>query len=263
MSQTQPPPSSPSEAPTAQQQSKTKLLLKLAVVPVLIVAGLAALKFTPLGELMTGERIIAVLEGLRNEPWTPLLLIGGLIATGPFGLPVSPLIIGSGAVFGPWMGTLYNSIGLMGNCLLTYSIGKSAGREAVTRFTGPKFRRAERLLGRRGFWPLIQIRFMPVPAPVTNYAAALAGVPLGRFMLTSALGLIPSCAVHTYFAPALIYAVLEGRNPTWLTVQYAAVLIILNLAILWPQVQTAVRRRRRYRELTEQRRDRASSRPSS
>ena len=238
--------------------SNKALILKLAVVPVLVLVGVAALKLTPLGDLMTGERIIAVFEALSHEPWTPLLLIGALIVTGPFGLPVSPLIIGSGAVFGPLLGTFYNSVGLMGNCLLTYTVGKTAGREAVTRFTGPKFRRAERLLGRRGFWPLIQIRFMPVPAPVTNYAAALAGVPLGRFMLTSALGLIPSCAVHTYFAPALIYAVLEKRNPTWLTIQYATVLIVLNVVVLWPQVQDALRRRRRYRELTELRRDRSA-----
>lgn len=249
----------PHVATSTAKKSNRALLLKLAVVPLLILIGVGALKLTPLGDLMTGERIIALFETLRDEPWTPLLLIGALIATGPFGLPVSPLIIGSGAVFGPLLGTLYNSIGLMGNCLLTYSIGKSAGREAVTRFTGPKFRRAERLIGRRGFWPLIQIRFMPVPAPMTNYAAALAGVPLGRFMLTSALGLIPSCAVHTYFAPALIYAVLEQRNPTWLTIQYAAVLIVLNAAILWPQVQDALRRRRRYRELTELRRERSNS----
>ena len=241
-----------------QDPKKRKALLKLAIVPVLILIGLGALKLTPLGELMTGERIIEVFSALRDEPWTPLLLIAALIATGPFGLPVSPLMVGGGAVFGPLLGTFYNSIGLMGNCLLTYQIGKGVGREAIVRMAGPKIKRAEALLSRRGFWPLVQIRFLPVPAPVTNYAAALAGIPMGRYMLTSALGLIPSCAVHTYFAPALIYAVLEGRNPTWLTVQYAAALVLLNAVVLWPQLKDGLRRRRRYRELVEIRRSRST-----
>lgn len=239
--------------------ARRRLWLRLALVPLLIATGFVLLKLTPLGELMTGERIIGMLQELRQEPWAPLVLIAGFVFTGPIGLPVSPFILGGGAVFGPWLGTLYNSIGLMGNCWLTYSIGKMIGRDAVMRLAGPKFRRAERLVSRKGFWPLIQIRFLPVPAPVVNYAASLAGLKLPRFMLTSALGLIPSCAVHTYFGPKLIFSVLEKQNPTWLTVKYAIALGILNVVVLGPQIRTALYRRRRYRQLLEERAGRGSS----
>ena len=243
------------------RSSKVTLVLRLVLVAALAVSGALLVKFTPLGELMAEERVLALAETLRGNPWTPILLIVGYFLTGPIGLPVSPLVIIGGTVFGPVLGTLYNTIGLVGNGMLTYWIGRMLGREAVVRLAGPKLRRAEALFERRGFWPLVQVRFLPVPAPVVSYGAALAGVSATRFLITTTLGLGTACAVHTYYVPALILAMLAGEEPVALFFQYMALLVFFNVAAAWPQIRQILYRRRRYAELIELRRQRAASSP--
>lgn len=234
-------------------------LLRLAAVAVLAISGVLLVKLTPLGDLMAEERIVAMAGQLRANPWTPVLLLLAYLIIGPFGVPVSPLVVAGGAVFGPLLGAFYNSIGLIGNAMVTFWVGRMLGREAVTRLAGPKLRRAEAIFERRGFWPLIQSRFLPIPAPVVAYGAALAGVSTSRYLLTSALGLTPACWVHTYFAPALILAVIAGEDPIVLFLQYMSILFLFNVAAAWPQIRERLRRRKRYAELVEARRQRVAS----
>ena len=243
----------PASAPAS---SKTGPMLRVAAVILLGISGLLLVKLTPLGDLMAEERIVAMADQLRATPWTPALLFIAYLVIGPFGVPVSPLVITGGVVFGPWIGAAFNSLGLIGNAMVTFWVGRKLGREAVTRLAGPKLRRAEAIFERRGFWPLIQSRFLPIPAPVVAYGAALAGVSPSRYLVTSALGLTPACVVHTYYAPALILAVLAGEDPVVLFIQYAGILFLFNVVAAWPQIRSSLRRRKRYAELMEARRQR-------
>jgi len=245
------------------KRGKAPFILRLALIGVLAISGALLVKFTPLGDLLAEERVLAMAEDLRENPWTPILLIAVYFTTGPIGLPVSPLLIIGGTVFGPLLGTLYNSIGLVGNAMVTYWVGRMLGREAMIRLAGPKLRRAEALFERRGFWPLVQVRFLPIPAPVVSYGAALAGVSSSRFLITSALGLVPACAVHTYFVPKLILAMLAGEEPILPFFQYVVILTIFNIAAAWPQIRRIFYRRRRYAEVTELRRQRAATPPGN
>ena len=93
------------------------------------------------------------------------------------------------------------------------------------------------------------MRFLPIPFAVISYGAALAGVKASRFLITSALGLIPATVIHTYFGTRLI---LEGdRGITG--VLYLASLVGFNVVVSWPSIRERLRRRRRYRELVEER----------
>ncbi|MDA8019603.1 MAG: TVP38/TMEM64 family protein [Thermoanaerobaculia bacterium] len=236
--------------------SRAQLALRLLLLVGLLGVGVVLLKFTPVGELFQRDRIIALLESLRHEPWMPFALIGAYAVSTPIGLPASPLVLGGGMVFGPLVGALYNMLGLVTGAMVSYWVGRALGREAVLQLAGPKLRRAEMVFNRRGFWPLVQSRFLPIPFPLVSYAAALAGVGWWRFFLTTVLGVVPSTFVHTYFAPQLILAGLEGRDMKMLGVGYVLAVLLLNVIAVWPQVQERLRRRRRYRELIQRRAER-------
>lgn len=222
--------------------------LRLGVLVALFVAGVALVRFTPLGEYLERERMIEALDRVSGEPWAPFLLCGLYAVLTPLGVVASPLMIAGAIVFGFWRGTLYNVTGLVLGAMSAFYVGRALGRDLVERLAGEKLRRAEKVFERQGFWPLVQTRFLPVPFPLVSYAAALAGVGATQFFVTSVIGLLPATVMHTYFLSRLV------RDPSpAVGVTYIAVWAGFNVVIGWPTLRQAIKRRRRYRELREER----------
>ena len=188
------------------QRPPRALILRAAAFVAFVAAGFLAFRFTPLAEYLSEEKLLATFEALRHTWWAPLLLIGLYAALSPLGVPVSPLMLGGGAVFGFLYGSLYNTVGLALGASLSYLLARQLGREFVVHLTGGKLRRAEALFAAHGFWPLVQTRFVPLPFAVVNFGAALAGIGPGRFLLATIIGLVPSTLMHTYFISALFEA---------------------------------------------------------
>ncbi|MEM9554654.1 MAG: VTT domain-containing protein [Acidobacteriota bacterium] len=244
----------------AEARRRRLLLLRLGLVALLLASGFLLLRFTPLGELLERDRVIELVEQIRDYWWSPLALIGAYAVFGPLALPASPLVIAGALVFGFTRGAILNIGGLMVGAMTSYWVGHALGREAVVQLAGPRLKRAEAVFQRQSFWPLVQTRFLPIPFSVVGYGAALAGVPAMRYAVTSFLGLLPATLVHTYFIPALIYAALDGEKPIGLTAAYGACIVGLNALVAWPQIQRTLRRRARYRELVAVRRARQERR---
>ena len=86
---------------------------------------------------------------------------------------------------------------------ISFLLVKVLGRDFVVHIFGDKLDGVEKVLAKHSFWALVQVRFMPVPYSIVNYAAALAGVPALRFIAATTLGMVPATLVHTYFIAAL------------------------------------------------------------
>lgn len=223
-----------------------KVWLRLSLFIGLLLAGIGLVRFTPIGEAFTEERVLSLIETLRGTWWAPFLLIGLFALVSTLGLPPIPLLVG-GAAFGAFQGSIYNMAGLLLGASLAYGLAKLLGRDFVVRVTGERLRRAESLFGRHGFWPLVQTRFMPLPFSVVNFGAALAGVRPVFFLVASAVGLIPSTVLHTYFMAQAIAT--RGGERAFTLVLYLGTFVLFNLLLsglwLWERGQ----RRKRYREL--------------
>ncbi len=228
-----------------------KVWLRMLLLVAILASGFILVRFTPVGEYFTREQMIALLERLRASPWSPVVLVGFFAVLAPIGLPMSPLVAAGGVVFGPYLGSLYNTLGLMAGAMSAYYVGMALGREFIVHLAGPRLRRVERVFERRGFWPLVQARFIPFPFWLVSYGAAMAGVKAPLFLVTSTLGLIPATVMHTSFLWKLF------TDPSWLVgALYAACWGALALITGWPTFRQALRRRQRYRELMEQRKSR-------
>lgn len=221
-------------------RSRRTMMLRAAAFVVFVLAGFLAFRFTPLAEYLDEDKLLATFEALRHTWWAPLLLIGLYAVVSPMGVPVSPLMLGGGAVFGFLLGSLYNTIGLALGAALSYFLARQLGRDFVVHLTGGKLRRAEAIFAAHGFWPLVQTRFMPLPFAVVNFGAALAGIGAGRFLATTILGLIPATVMHTYFISAL-FETREGRGLVLL--QYVVVILVFNLVIGFPSIRAWLRHR--------------------
>jgi uncharacterized membrane protein YdjX (TVP38/TMEM64 family) len=212
----------------------------------LVLVGIILVRLTPIGEFFTEDRVASLTAEVRGTWWAPLLLIGLYAIVATLGLPPAPLLVG-GATFGALYGSLYNMAGLLLGASLAYTVVRVLGRDFVVRVTGQRIRRAENLFERHGFWPLVQTRFLPIPFAVVNYGAALAGVGTSLFFLATAVGLIPSTLIHTYFIAEAIETRGLGRAMTLAC--YAGTFVLFNVLISGLWVGEQARRRRRYREL--------------
>lgn len=230
------------------------ILLRALVLVAIVVLGFALMRWTPLAELMTKENIVALFQDLRDAWWAPLLLIGLFVVATCMVVPVSPLILGGGVVFGFVAGSFYNFLGLLAGLLASYYLARFLGRDFVIQITGDKLRRAEGIFERSGFWPLVQVRLMPIPFAIVNYGAALAGVSTALYLATSILGLIPATLINTYYVAAFFEAPLEGY--LFILIEYLLVLGIFNVIISYPSIRRVWRRRKRYRELIQARQTR-------
>jgi uncharacterized membrane protein YdjX (TVP38/TMEM64 family) len=221
----------------------------------LLATGFAVLRYTPLGArlntFLDQERLEAVRSHLRSQWWTAPALLGLYALLAPLGAPVSPLMMAGGAIFGVLWGTLLNFAGTFVGGALSFYLARWLGRDFVAHLLRERLRRVERLVARRGFWPLVRIRFLPIPFPVVNYGAALAGVPAALFLLSTGLGLIPANIVFAYLSASLVDAV-EGARSGIIVRVVLAVLGLIVLSFL-PNVLIGRKRRKRYRTLMAER----------
>lgn len=214
---------------------------------------------TRLVELFDEATVAALADDLRGAAWVPLALIVLYGLLSPSGLPMSPLIA-VGAAFGPLYGTIYNSVGLVLGAATSFLVARFMGRDVVVRFAGRRLRRVQRFLDRRGFWPLVQTRFLPVPFAVVNFASALAGVRLPLFLTAAVAGLVPSTLIHTYFIAELIEPP-NGADRWTIGAAYLLAFVVLNTVLAVPSIREAARRRQRYGDLVAARASREDPSP--
>lgn len=104
------------------------------------------------------------------------------------GFPMTPFFVAAGALYGPLIGLCGTAIAICVNLLVCYAISHSALRPRVVAlirrigYEPPDFSSAR---GHAWRFALV-VRFAPaVPTFIKNYLLALAGVPLGIYLLVS------------------------------------------------------------------------------
>ncbi|MBT8441408.1 MAG: VTT domain-containing protein [Gammaproteobacteria bacterium] len=224
----------------------TSTRVRAAVLVLIVAAGFALARWTPVGDYLSEERLVGLLTEISQIWWAPLALLTLYAILAPLGMTMVPMMV-AGSIFGPWLGSFYNSLGVLIGAIVSFWLARSLGRDFVLQITGDRFRRAERFTDRHGFWPLVQTRFLPLPFPVVNFGAALAGVSPGLFIASAVVGIVPSTVLHTFFISNIMFA--QGSERAWYGVAYLGSFVAFNLVIGIPWIRGQRRRRRRYNEL--------------
>ena len=186
--------------------------LRAALLVAVVLGALAAIRWTPLAQFVDEQRLVELLDQLRESSWAAPVLIALYIVISPLGIPISPLVLAGGAVFGLAVGWALNLFGALLGGAVTFLIGQYMGRDLIVHLVGlRRLQRAEEMLEQHGFWAIVRIRFLPIPYALVNYGAALAGVRFGPFLLATAIGLAPSLVIYTTLSYALVTAAAEDR----------------------------------------------------
>ena len=81
-----------------------------------------------------GERLKTTILGFGL--WAPLLYIGFYALASLLFIPGSPLTLVGGALFGPWLGTLYTVIGATTGAVLAFMLSRAVGHRFISYGTG-------------------------------------------------------------------------------------------------------------------------------
>lgn len=206
--------------------------LRLAVLFACLAALSLIWRSTPLVNVLDPRDLSGWAAFINNAPFAPLWVVGGYTLGGLVLVPVTLLIVVTGATFGPGLGFFYSVFGALVSALVTYALGRIAGRDLVRRIAGSRLGYLQYQISRHGFVSMLFARVVPVaPFAVVNMAAGAAQIRLRDFVLGTLVGMTPGILGIVLLADRL-EAVL--RDPS---IQTAS--LLFTLAIFFALVALA------------------------
>lgn len=137
---------------------------------------------------------------LRLEDWGPWIgvaLIGLMILHNVVPVPAELIAVTAGATLGLLPGVLVVWVGAMIGAALAFWVARRFGRGALAGSrSAVHLTRLDRFVATGDWHGMIAVRLLPIVAfNLVNYASGLADVPWGRFLWTTAVGIVPITVV--------------------------------------------------------------------
>lgn len=186
---------------------KTKNILKIAVLALIVGAIYAVFRFTPL-ELadFTPERVKEFVLGFGYfAPIVFIILYGlrGVIVV----IPVLVMSLTSGLVFGVFWGWILNVSGAMVGSCLSFLVSRYFGRDVVESLPLLKidsFKNFDERAAENGFKVVLFMRLIPLfQYDAVNFGSGLSKIRFRDYALATFFGMLPGGFITNYFGSSL------------------------------------------------------------
>lgn len=143
--------------------------------------------------------------------WAPLFYILLYTIATVLVMPSTPLNLLGGALFGPWLGTLWTSAGAMLAAIVTFAFTRTLGRKAIARRLSGRWQTLDAEVRRGGLLYMIAIRLVPfMPYGLLNFAAGLTSVSYRDYLLGTLLGTTPGLLPYVLLGSSGLRAIRTG-----------------------------------------------------
>jgi phospholipase D1/2 len=202
------------------------------VIVVVCAALLAILwRWSPLGESLTLDNLLAIATYLRESPMTIPFVLAVYLLGSCLMFPVTLLILATALSFGPYMGFALAFSGSLIGGLASYLMGRWLGRDVVRKLAGEKINRLSRKLARRGWLAVAVIRVIPIaPFTIVNLVAGSTHISTRSFLIGTAVGMGPGILAIMLFEGAVEHAI---RTPDWLGMSLSIVALVCAAMVLY------------------------------
>jgi uncharacterized membrane protein YdjX (TVP38/TMEM64 family) len=209
-------------------------------VVVLVVLVALALFLAPHVRVSAIERHMdLVAEVAQSRAWAAPVYALAYAVVITLSLPATVCTILGGMIFGTVRGGFLSWSGAMLGTAAAYTLARTLAHGTIRRAFG-KHAMLDRLREDASLVTLIRLRVVPLaPFGVFVFVAALAGVPLRRLVLATAIGILPSVVVYSYVGRELMNGFLHGADagtrPFWIAgiVTAATVIATVVLPAIW------------------------------
>lgn len=107
-------------------------------------------------------------------------------------LPSTPLNLSGGAIFGPWLGTLWTSIAAVIAAIVAFAFTRTVGRDVVAKKFAGRWEAMDAEIRQGGLFYMFAVRLLPIiPYGLVNFAAGLTSIRFRDYLVGTLLGTIP------------------------------------------------------------------------
>ena len=198
---------------TPEAAGPAKRSWKLPVFLVLLIAAVVSVRLTGATQYLEQERLRALISGYGSLGPAIYMLIYTLAPV--LFLPGLPITIVGGILFGPLWGVVYTIFGSTCGATLAFLVARYGAREWVLkRLSGPKWERLHRETAKHGWKAVAVARLIPAfPFNLVNYAFGLTNVPLGHYVVTTFICMLPACIAFIVFSSSLLELLRGSVSP--------------------------------------------------
>ena len=157
--------------------------------------------------------------------------------------PLTILVVTTGMLFSMEWAMLCATLGALSSSAAGYVVGHWLGRETIEKHGGITVRRAEQYIQNNSFNSMVLINLLPVaPFTMTNMLAGAFRLDFPRYMLGSAVGIIPGLLIVIAFGGQLGKLMVAGENGLPLSAIVIAISLIFLLVGLLVYLQKRLNR---------------------
>ena len=198
--------------------------------------------FSPISRVANPEAVAAAMAVISASPWRFAIVLGCFLAAGLVVFPMLLLIIACAAVFGPGLGFVYSSAGLLASAALNYAIGTWLGRELLLKMLGGRrFDSMRSALIRRGLITTAVVRAIPMsPFALVSVVAGASDIGFLDYLIGTAIGIMVPVILLTVATEqtsrlltepsAIQLALLVGVIALWIAVAFGAQAVLERIA---------------------------------
>lgn len=181
---------------------------------------------------------------LRHSTWfSAAVAFAAYVVLSLAALPVWPVTIALGSVYGIWRGLLVAMPSSIAGAVAVFVLGQSVLRDwARRRMAGSdRLEAITRAVGDKRGWIALLLRISPVvPFNLINYALSVTDMTFRVYLITTTVGILPATLMYLYIGSATASVVRRTPYSGWELGFYIAGLLATVLAV-W-LVGRAVRR---------------------
>ena len=185
---------------------------RIAVVAVIVIAVIVAMRFLPVGEWLRGfQSWVSSLGAVGALVYAAAYVVAALLF-----VPGSVLTLGAGVTFGLVGGTIIVSVASTTAAALAFLIARHLARARVEELArkNETFGAIEEAIRRRGWKVVLLLRLSPVvPFSLSNYLYGLTPVAFVPYVLASWVGMLPATVLYVYLGVVGAAAARGGRPP--------------------------------------------------
>jgi uncharacterized membrane protein YdjX (TVP38/TMEM64 family) len=178
-------------------KKRTGAVVKAVVLVLFVITAVLIVRFTPVKEFLTAERLGLF---LANAGFLAPLMFVLVYAVGVcLFVPGTLLTTLGAAIFGPYFGFVYVWLGAMIGSSLAFFIGRYLGRDFAASLIGDRLRKYDEGIERNGFATVLYLRLVYFPFTPMNFGMGLTRVRFWDYFFGTALGIIVGTFIFTFF----------------------------------------------------------------
>jgi uncharacterized membrane protein YdjX (TVP38/TMEM64 family) len=148
----------------------------------------------------------------RAGIWAPITYIALYTVATILVLPSTPLNLTGGAIFGPWLGTLWTSLAAVIAAVVAFAFTRTVGREAIARKLAGRWQAMDAEMRQGGLFYMFAIRLLPIiPYGLVNFAAGLTSIRFQDYLLGTILGTVPGILPFVLLGSSGLQAMRTGN----------------------------------------------------